>query len=119
MSDFHYHAINERRIDAERVNSRPGWERLKGAWRAMSNTYDHSGTMTKQFIFAVCVAVTTSVILGLGAMTLSHGSRLDKIEQHEIDSDQANAANVRDIKDNLNYIRGKIDNGGIHGTGSP
>lgn len=118
MAGIFPHGV-QRPIDVVRKESRDEWfGAVKGAWRAMSNTYDRSSSMTKQFVFAVCVSVTTAVILGLGAMTLSHGSRLDKLEQHQIDTDAANAANVRDIKDSLNYIRGKVDGGG-RGIGQP
>lgn len=71
-------------------------------------------------MFGVSVAVTTAVILGTGTMVMSHGSRLDKIEQHEVDTDAANAAALQGINANLNYIRSRIDNGGSHGNiGSP
>lgn len=120
MTDFHYHAIKEPAIDLGRKNSRSGWwAKLKGAVRVMGNEYERSSSFTKQLILGACVGITVVFVGTLGGTILSHGSRLDKIEQHDIDMDTANAAALQRINDNLNYIRSRMDGGGDHGSRSP
>lgn len=120
MTYFSYHATKEPAIDLGRSNSRSGWwAGFKGAWRAMVNSYEQTSPMGKQIIFAVAVAVTTSVILGAGAMTLNTSSRQDRLEQRMNDESLSTSNSIHDIKDDLHYIRQKLDNGGNHGSGSP
>lgn len=85
----------------------------------MTNRYEQSPPATKTFLTNVSIGVTILFLGGAGAMVLSHGSRLDKIEQHEIDTDYANAAALQRINENLNYIRSRMDSGGNHGSGNP
>lgn len=122
MAGLPFHATIERRIDAERSNSRPSWwVRVKGMWRAMA-TIATGGVTIPAWLVSVLTGtilmVLVSVVGGgivmwrdvhdLSVNDVKQDNRLDKLEGMQADVAKL-SGRMEDLVDATKQTNKKVD----------